>query len=233
VTPQFPNQIHTVSGLTNMNASVNRTVNSDTVVIVKTGGSANMKRMMRGFEMMTDIYEHYRNAHNRVVAAGYQNEINWCRDMTTFNDCTPENFFNEYVWCVLNAGMKEQVARKIYDRFMSMGQLETIGHLGKRAAIKRGIEEHPQWYRMLQGAPDKIEYLQSLPWIGPITKYHLARNIGIDCVKPDRHLVRLAQYYGFGTPLKMCEEIQKSVPYERLGTIDVILWRDCNLRGSV
>lgn len=182
---------------------------------------------------MDDIYKHYQNAHNRIVAAGYQNEINWCRDMTTFEDCTPERFFNEYVWCVLNAGMKEQIARKIYNRFMEMGNLDTIGHLGKRSAIRRGIEEYPVWYRMLQGTSDKIEYLQSLPWIGPITKYHLARNIGIDCVKPDRHLVRLAKYYGFDSPLSMCVEIQRFVPYERLGTIDVILWRDCNLRGAV
>jgi hypothetical protein len=181
---------------------------------------------------MDDYFAHYQRAYNRVVTAGYQNEINWCRDMTSFDACTPENFFNEYVWCVLNAGMKEQVARKIYDRFMTMGDLTTIGHLGKRAAIARGIVEHGCWFRILQGSNDKIEYLQTLPWIGPITKYHLARNIGIDCVKPDRHLVRLAQYYGFDSPLKMCEEIQRFVPYERLGTIDVVLWRDCNLKGG-
>jgi hypothetical protein len=152
--------------------------------------------------------------------------------MTTFDKCTPEQFFNEYVWCVLNAGMKEQVARKIYERFMSMGNLETVGHLGKRAAIKRGLEEYPQWFRLLQSVPDKIEYLETLPWIGKITKYHLARNIGIDCVKPDRHLVKLAKSFGYETPLKMCEDIQRNVPYERLGTIDIILWRYCNLQGE-
>jgi len=181
--------------------------------------------------MEQDIFKYYQQAHNRVVAAGYQNEINWCRDMTTFDVCTPETFFSEYVWCVLNAGMKEQVARKIYDRFMSMGNLETIGHPGKREAIKKGIEQHATWFRLLQGSPNKIEYLQTLPWIGPITKYHLARNIGIDCVKPDRHLVRLAKHYGFDSPLKMCEAIQRFTPHERLGTIDVVLWRDCNLRA--
>lgn len=180
---------------------------------------------------MTDIYNHYLRAHNRVVSAGYQSEINWCRDMTDISACTAEKFFEQYVWCVLNAGMKEQVAAKIYARYFETQNPETIGHLGKRAAIEEGAREYAWWFEELKTNSDKIEYLQSLPWIGPITKYHLARNIGIDCVKPDRHLVRLAKYYGFDSPLKMCEEIQRFVPYERLGTIDVILWRDCNLRG--
>lgn len=180
-----------------------------------------------------DIFKHYQQAHNRVVQAGYQHEINWCRDMTSFDECTSERFFAEYVWCVLNAGMKEQVARKIYNKFMEMGDWTTIGHAGKREAVKKGIEMHDSWFRILKATPDKIEYLESLPWIGKITKFHLARNIGIDCVKPDRHLVRLAKHYGFSSPLRMCQEIQRFVPYERLGTIDVILWRDCNLRGLV
>lgn len=180
---------------------------------------------------MTDIYSHYQRAHNRVVAAGYQSEINWCRDMTTIEQCTPKQFFEQYVWCVLNAGMKEQVAGKIYARYFEKLDPTTIGHLGKRAAIVKAVENYPEWFGKLKTTPYKIEYLQSLPWIGPITKYHLARNIGIDCVKPDRHLVRLAKYYGFDSPLAMCEEIQRFIPYERLGTIDIILWRDCNLKG--
>ena len=180
-----------------------------------------------------DIYTHYLVAYKRVVDAGYQEEIEWCRRMATFEECTPERFFSEYVWCVLNAGMKEQVARKIYVRFQQAWDISVVGHLGKRAAIKTGIETHLAWFRILQNHNDRIEYLQSLPWIGPITKYHLARNIGIDCVKPDRHLVRLAAHFGFPSPLEMCIEIQKHTdPQERLGTIDVILWRDCNLRGG-
>jgi hypothetical protein len=39
---------------------------------------------------------------------------------------------------------------------------------------------------------ERLEYLGSLPWIGAITKYHAARNFGVDCVKPDIHLTRLA-----------------------------------------
>jgi len=66
---------------------------------------------------------------------------------------------------------------------------------------------------------------------GPITKYHLARNLGVDCVKPDRHLARLAERFGYGTPDAMCRAIQDELG-GRLGTIDAVLWRYCNLRGT-
>lgn len=78
---------------------------------------------------------------------------------------------------------------------------------------------------------DKISALEELPWIGGITKYHLARNMGLDCVKPDRHLVRLAERYGFEDPHLMCNYLAKQFK-ERVGTIDVILWRYCNLTGN-
>ena len=83
----------------------------------------------------------------------------------------------------------------------------------------------------------EICYLDTLPMIGPVTRYHLARNIGIDCVKPDRHLIRLASEAGYEMkdPQKgveaMCRDIQKDIgDAEKLGTIDVVLWRACNLR---
>jgi endonuclease III len=124
--------------------------------------------------------------------------------------------------------MKEQVARKIFDRFFEKMDLDQIKHGGKRNAINEAIYQYEDWFDQLKRSEDKIEYLDSLPWIGPITKYHLARNIGIDTVKPDRHLVRLAKRYGYNSPLELCKEIQKTIP-ESLGVIDLILWRYCNL----
>jgi len=190
-------------------------------IIIVTNGQENVIEM--------DLLENYKQAQDRVIAAGYQDEIKWCRDLE-FEKCTSDQFFDEYVWCVLNAGMKEQVSRKIYDKFMQGRDLNGIGHHGKREAVKTGMKKYIQWFEELRCSKDPIEYLQTLPYIGKVTKYHLARNIGIDCVKPDRHMVRLAENFGFKNPLEMCLEIQKHIPHEKLGTIDVILWRDCNLR---
>jgi hypothetical protein len=106
-----------------------------------------------------------------------------------------------------------------------------IGHPGKRAAITRAIKEHHEWLVQLRAAPDKLAYLETLPWIGSITKYHLARNLGLDFVKPDRHLVRLAAAYGYADPAAMCQEIANETG-ERVGVVDVVLWRYSNLTGT-
>ena len=42
--------------------------------------------------------------------------------------------------------------------------------------------------------------------MGPVMRYHLARNIGLDAVKPDRHLVRLTKHFCFKDAYTMCEK---------------------------
>lgn len=76
-----------------------------------------------------------------------------------------------------------------------------------------------------------IVYLDSLPMIGPITKYHLARNIGLDYAKPDRHLIRLAEKFGYPDIQVMCTKLSAYSGW-RIGTVDVILWRYCNMQSS-
>ena len=178
-----------------------------------------------------DIFEYYKQAQDRVISAGYQDEIDRIRDLPKFEECTADQFFGEYVWCVLSAGMREQTVQKIWDNYFEKRDSLVIGHLGKRKAIVAGSKKYVQWFKELRSSKDPIEYLQTLPYIGKTTKYHLARNIGIDCVKPDRHMVRLSDYFGFENPLEMCLEIQKHIPDEKLGIIDLILWRYCNLRS--
>lgn len=182
-----------------------------------------------------DLINFYYNARKYVMENGYKQEVEWCEHRKEFEYCDAETFYFEYVYVVLNAGMKEQIARKIYDRFCNNLDFTTIGHQGKRMAIQEGSIKYKQWFleiKNLRTTTYQIEYLKTLPWIGDITKYHLARNIGIDCVKPDRHLVRLANKFNFDTPHQMCRNIH-DVTNERLGVIDVILWRYCNLKGSI
>ena len=176
-----------------------------------------------------NITDYFYRAHAYDCEHGYEAEIDYIANILPLSKQTSERFLYEYIYVVLNTGMREQVARKIYNRFIDTGQeLSVIGHLGKRDAIATALDNYEEWFTALQKSEDPVEYLETLPWIGPTTKHHLARNIGIDTVKPDRHLVRLAEQFGFSSPMAMCQEIQKHEP-EKLGVIDVILWRYCNL----
>ena len=70
----------------------------------------------------------------------------------------------------------------------------------------------------------KPEMLNGLPGIGPTLACHLARNLGnINVVKPDVHLMRLANCYGFKTPEDMC----KAAPGGPIGRTDLVLWLAC------
>ena len=174
-------------------------------------------------------------AYCELSELGYDEEIMWVARLLDGRKKIDEDlFFEEYAYVVLNAGMREQTARKIYQRFIEGGRdCNVVNHLGKRKALVEGLANYKHWYKELQEqktADDKIEYLETLPFIGKITKYHLARNIGIDAVKPDRWLERMAKRYNHSSPKDMCIEIQKEIGMsEPLGVIDVVLWRWCNL----
>lgn len=169
-------------------------------------------------------------AYEYVINSGYEKEIEWVSNIR-FDNITSDDFFREYVWVVLNTGFKEQAARKIFERYIETGDTKVVKHPKKRESIEKVLDNSECYFKGLCDAQDKIKYLKTIPFIGDITKYHLARNIGIDTVKPDRHLMRLAKRFGFKSPLEMCKAIQE-ITEERLGVIDVILWRYCNLRPT-
>jgi len=156
------------------------------------------------------------------------------------SELTPQPFFQQYAYVVLCSYWKEQYARREWEKFFNTGDLNVISNRRKRAAIDFGITQHERWLEELKLSEDKLEYLDTLPMIGEVTRCHLARNIGIDCVKPDRHLIRIAATFGYGHSDKvkeqheivtrMCKDIQTEIGgSERLGVIDVVLWRWCNL----
>ena len=187
--------------------------------------------MTKDNKKLWELIEYFTTAYNYIEHSEFINELEWCRNIKPFNEIDAETFFLEYTWVVLNAGMREQVARKIYERFIANFDTSTIGHNGKRAAIEYALSNYKHMFRGLQDSTDKIKYMETLQWIGPITKYHLARNIGIDTVKPDRHLMRLADRFGYKSPHDMCSELSGIVD-EKIGIIDIILWRYCNMHGS-
>jgi len=166
----------------------------------------------------------------RVIDAGYGKEIVWQESLKPCDNAN--DFCYEYIWVVISAGMKNQIARQIFERIhetllSGKGAGSVFHHQGKVTAIDAMWHTYRQKFQAYQEADDKLEYLKSLPWIGDITKYHLAKNLGMDVVKPDRHLVRIAKSY-HTTPLELCQRLSQETRY-RIGTVDLILWRAANL----
>lgn len=167
----------------------------------------------------------------RLEAEGYADEIKWAENLKWCENA--DDFFSEYMWVVLSSGMKNQIARIIQGRILKAWDegkhtSSAFGHKGKVKAIDEVSNHRVFYFLQWKQAEDKLEYLATLPWIGNITKFHLAKNLGMDIAKPDRHLVRIAKLYGEGSCFQLCRTIS-SITRLRVATVDLIIWRASNL----
>jgi len=174
----------------------------------------------------------YREIRAKIVAMGYGKEIDWAESVGEPGNA--EDFATEYIFVVCNSGMKAQIARTIFQKIMAaIGKGEhpstVFGHEGKSKAIWSVWQNRHDWfarYLAIHNEDGKVEFLETMPWIGGITKWHLAKNFGVNAVKPDRHLVRLGDMY-CTTPDALCRALA-DVTGDRIGTVDYVLWRACN-----
>lgn len=162
------------------------------------------------------------------LGAQAQDDISWCEALTPPADA--DDFALEAIFVICNSGMKNTVARGIYERCKTAllaGAPVALAfkHPGKAAAIERIWRDREQLLCSYLAAPDKLAFCESLPWIGGITKYHLAKNFGADVAKPDVHLQRLADRERC-TPQQLCERLAAEVGL-RVATVDTVLWRAC------
>lgn len=167
-----------------------------------------------------------------LIEDGYADEIDWQTNIEPVTDATV--FRNEAIWVILNSGMREQIARIIHERIWHAYRngdniSDVFGHKGKVSAIKHILKNYYSIFDGYINSDDKIEYLQEIPYIGTITKYHLAKNLGHDCVKPDRHLVRIAKNYGFSDCNALCSYLSSETG-DKVSVIDIVLWRAANLK---
>lgn len=157
-----------------------------------------------------------------------QDDIAWAEAC-----CAPASavdFASEAIFVICNSGMKNTIAVKIFAKVMAAVQggvsaFAVFGHPGKAKAINTIWRDREALLEGYLSASDKIEFCASLPWIGNITKYHLAKNFGADVAKPDVHLQRLADREGV-TAQALCERLASDTGY-RTATVDVLLWRAC------
>lgn len=171
----------------------------------------------------------------QILGAQAEDDIAWAEGLRPPTDC--EQFALEAIFVICNSGMKNTVARGIFERvrlalFEGRPVLEAFKHPGKAAAIEWIWAQRAPLHEILlqsagQGGDELLAFCARLPWIGGITKYHLAKNFGADVAKPDVHLQRLADREGC-TAQALCERLAAATGW-RIGTVDTLLWRACAL----
>lgn len=175
--------------------------------------------------------ERFKLLEQELRSRGFGPAIDWSETIEPPQD--PGSFAEHAIYVICNSGMANVVALTIYERCMTALRLgyqatDVFKHPGKAAAIDTIWRERAELFARYRAADDKVEALRALPWIGPVTALHLAKNFGADTAKPDVHMERLARREQTTTEA-LCARLAAETGY-RVATIDTVLWRACALR---
>ena len=191
----------------------------------------------------------YLQAKEYVLEAGYAEEIDW-QSARRIEDLTETDLLREAAWVILSGGMNERVIRRCFGsisrEFHSWssakiivdtaehcreGALQHFNHGGKIDAILSvaGLIVSRGFDTLLETLQkDPLLELQCWPYLGPATSRHLAKNIGFQIAKPDRHLCRVSEVAGFPSPQDMCSALSEYLD-EALPVVDLVIWRFATL----
>lgn len=170
---------------------------------------------------------------------------------------TPEEFAEEVFYVICVAGFKQTTAKKMCNKVKDYikehqnpqfdDMIKIYGNVNKINAIikvwNNRVDLQKNFYS-LSTPEEKLDFLSKLPHIGNITKYHIARNLGINFVKYDIWIQRLGvALYGdeeyvekvsnsrLNPKIKeMCDKMFSTLESqinEKIGYIDVVLWKAC------
>jgi hypothetical protein len=197
--------------------------------------------------------------------AGFGNDLDVMKDRILHKEhLSKDEFANRAIYVILAGGFKQQIAKKIHQKMMLYLQyssskaeksnlyndlLNIFCNKNKVNAIVdiwQNREKYSNGYYLLKNAPleTKLSYLYKLPYIGKITKNHLARNLGEDVPKYDIWVQRLGVMFSGRKDLepqinnsklnpeivKVCDNMFKQIKQETglpIGYIDFVLWRAC------
>ncbi len=169
---------------------------------------------------------------------------------------SPNEFAEEVIYVILASGFRQKIAKQKFFQIMEFiysgndvvpeKLLPIFGNVNKINAICKvwkNKEEYSKQFYNCCDVKSKMQYLETLPHIGNITKNHIARNLGINDVKYDVWIQRLGiAIFGEdglkeGFPLnekvkaacdKLFSFIEKETSLPR-GYIDVVLWKSCQI----
>ena len=187
----------------------------------------------------------FARAREYVASSNLSGEVEWQRTRR-ISQFTETDLLREAAWVILCSGFREAIVRRLFDKIsLSFCDWESARSIVASASACRanalasirnakkidailGVARRvdcigfgPLRGRILQ---EPIAELQQFPFIGPVTSWHLAKNLGFEVAKPDRHLVRLARTLGFGNAQELCGSIALAVD-EAVHVVDIVLWR--------
>lgn len=147
----------------------------------------------------------------------------------------PMDFALRVSFVIVNSGMRSTVATSIWERLrpslVETGEVgETFGHPGKRISINRIMVDREVLFSECQAAwnegPDEvIGFCETIPHIGKITRFHLAKNLGVDCAKPDVWLERVAKRSNEDVH-GLCARLSEQSG-DKVSVVDFVIWRAC------
>ncbi|NMA30683.1 MAG: hypothetical protein GX941_02600 [Candidatus Methanofastidiosa archaeon] len=198
------------------------------------------------------LADRYLSIKAKVIKCGFASEIDW-QDSLRFSNIHEKDFLREAAWVILSSGMRETIIRQKFPAISSafldwngahsivanqqLCQQTALEIFGNRLKIKAILE----WASKISKIGFKqiksliecegINFIQTLPFMGPATSYHFAKNIGLDVAKPDRHLVRIAYAAGYSNPSILCTDIARTIG-DRVSVIDLVLWRFATIESN-
>jgi hypothetical protein len=187
----------------------------------------------------------YLTIKERVIASGFSEEIDW-QSERDFDRITESELLREAAWVVLSSGFRESVVRRTFPGISTafldwVGAKEIVrwieqckdaalrvfahrGKIGAIASIVRLVAE-ARFSKIKQRIRHEgVAFIREWPFMGPVTSLHLAKNLGLPVVKPDRHLLRAASTAGYPSPEQMCRTIANIVG-DSMAVVDVVIWR--------
>lgn len=164
-------------------------------------------------------------------------------DENTFKNLKSKKFLSQYCWVIYASGFREAILAGVFgeleDAFKGFDlerlartrsiqpALKVFNNKNKANAFLRGsklIAEEGFSAFKKRVRIEGLDALEKLPGIGPITKTHLAKNIGLlDVAKPDRWLERAAEMTS-STVDELVGFLSANYQLSR-HVVDLIIWR--------
>lgn len=175
----------------------------------------------------------------------YPDELDWANGISseTFKNLKSKRFLSEYCWVIYASGFKVSTVESIFPTLRTAFKDFELDALSKMKSLKAALsvfnnerkagsflkgskmiadEGFPAFKKRLK--KEGLDMLEQLPGIGPITKYHLAKNIGLaDEAKPDIWLVRAAESCN-STVDELVGFLSEKYNMSR-HAVDIVLWR--------